>query len=86
MDSVINKPTLSSNHAAFLNPSIEQYCLILATKNSMKNVAGEQNVAILGRWETLMVTFNTNYKDTGLFSIYPIAKRAFAHVFCDWCV
>ena len=52
----------------------------------MKNVAGEQNVAILGRWETLMVTFNTNYKDTGLFSIYAIAKRAFAHVFCEWCV
>ena len=49
MDSVINKPTLSSNHAAFLNPSIEQYCLILATKNSMRNAVGEQNAAILSR-------------------------------------
>ena len=55
MDSVINKPTLSSNHAAFLNPSIEQYCLILATKNSMRNAVGEQNAAILGRWSTLMM-------------------------------
>ena len=55
MDSVINKPTLSSNHAAFLNPSIGQYCLILAAKNSMRNVVGEQNAAILGRWATLMM-------------------------------
>ena len=55
MDSVINKPTLSSNHAAFLNPSIGQYCLILAAKNSMRNAVWEQNAAILGRWATLMM-------------------------------
>ena len=55
MDSMINKPTLSSNHAAFLNPSIGQYCLILAAKNSMRNAVGEQNAAILGRWAILMM-------------------------------
>ncbi|XP_034708565.1 uncharacterized protein LOC117931671 isoform X3 [Vitis riparia] len=55
MDSVINKPALSSNHAAFLDPSIGRYCLTLATKNSMRNAVGEQNAAILGRWGTLMM-------------------------------
>lgn len=55
MDSVINKPALSSNLAAFLDPSIGQYCLTLATKNSMRNAVGEQNAAILGRWAALMM-------------------------------
>ena len=55
MDSVINKSALSSNHAVFLDPSIEQYCLILATKNSMRNAVGEQNAAILGIWATLIM-------------------------------
>lgn len=55
MGLVINKPALSSNCAAFLDPSIGKYCLTLATKNIMRNAVGEQNAAILGRWATLMM-------------------------------
>ncbi|XP_024963286.1 uncharacterized protein LOC112503489 isoform X1 [Cynara cardunculus var. scolymus] len=54
VNSPCNNSTLSSNHAAFINPSIGQYCLMLATKNQMKNAIGEQNTAILGRWAILM--------------------------------
>ncbi|KAA8520765.1 hypothetical protein F0562_014963 [Nyssa sinensis] len=54
MDSLINKSALLSNHASFLDPSIGQYCLMLATKNSMKNAVGEQKAAILSRWAILM--------------------------------
>ncbi|KAK3036066.1 hypothetical protein RJ639_029819 [Escallonia herrerae] len=54
MDSLNGKSALFSNHASFLDPSIGQYCLMLATKNSMKNSIGERNAAILGRWAILM--------------------------------
>ncbi|KAJ9546551.1 hypothetical protein OSB04_019094 [Centaurea solstitialis] len=54
VDSPCNNSTLLSNHAAFIHPSIGQYCLMLATKNQMKNAIGEQNTAILGRWAILM--------------------------------
>lgn len=77
MDSVINKPALSSNLPAFLDPSIGQYCLTLATKNSMRNAVGEQNAAVLGRWATLMMA--TALRRCGLpvsaflvFSVHPM--------------
>ncbi|KAK2971720.1 hypothetical protein RJ640_004014 [Escallonia rubra] len=54
MDSLNGKSALFSNHASFLDPSIGQYCLMLATKNSMKNSIGERNAAILSRWAILM--------------------------------
>ncbi|XP_059651214.1 uncharacterized protein LOC132298889 [Cornus florida] len=54
MATVGNKSALLSDHASFLDPSIGEYCLMLATKNSMKIAVGEQNAAILGRWAILM--------------------------------
>lgn len=51
---VINKVALSSNNAAFMDPSIGLYCLTLGNKNSMRNAIGEKNAAILVRWATLM--------------------------------
>lgn len=58
------KPVLSSKHIAFLDPNIGLYCFTLATKNSLRNVVGEQNTAVLGRWATLMTA--TALKRSGL--------------------
>ncbi|PIN24548.1 RAVE (regulator of V-ATPase assembly) complex subunit RAV1/DMX protein, WD repeat superfamily [Handroanthus impetiginosus] len=44
----------SSSHASFLDPSIGQYCLMLAKKTGMKNAIGELNAAVLCRWAILM--------------------------------
>ncbi|KAL8499639.1 hypothetical protein ACS0TY_019572 [Phlomoides rotata] len=52
--SEVNISVLSSFHAAFLDPSIGQYCLMLATKASMQNTIGEFNAAILCQWASLM--------------------------------
>ncbi|KAI7741816.1 hypothetical protein M8C21_003249, partial [Ambrosia artemisiifolia] len=49
-----NKSALLSNHSAFKDPSVGQYCLMLANKNQMKNAIGEQNTATLCRWAVLM--------------------------------
>lgn len=49
-----DKLALFSNHDSFLDPSIGEYCLMLATSNSMKNALGERNSANLGRWAILM--------------------------------
>ncbi|TKY64098.1 DmX protein 2 [Spatholobus suberectus] len=46
--------TVMSNCGPFLDPTVGFYCQMLATKNSMRNVVGEQNSAILLRWATLM--------------------------------
>lgn len=54
MDTQSNKSALLSNHDSFLDPSIGEYCLMLATSNSMRNALGERNAAILGRWAILM--------------------------------
>lgn len=45
----------SFKHAAFLDPSIGQFCEMLATKNSLRNAAGERNTAILCGWATVMI-------------------------------
>ncbi|KAK1376621.1 DmX-like protein 2 [Heracleum sosnowskyi] len=49
-----DKPALVSYQDSFLDPSIGEYCLMLATSNSMKNALGERNAAKLGRWAILM--------------------------------
>ncbi|KAJ6686414.1 RABCONNECTIN-3A [Salix purpurea] len=52
--SMTDKSPLSSNNAAFMDPHIGLHCLSLVSKNSMRNAAGEQSAAILGRWATIM--------------------------------
>ncbi|XP_074325789.1 uncharacterized protein LOC141663850 isoform X2 [Apium graveolens] len=49
-----DKPALVSYQDFFFDPSIGEYCLMLATSNSMKNALGERNAANLGRWAILM--------------------------------
>ncbi|GAB4861575.1 hypothetical protein Ancab_036768 [Ancistrocladus abbreviatus] len=50
----------SFKHAAFFDPSIGQYCQTLASKNSLKNAAGEQDAAILYKWAILMTASALN--------------------------
>ncbi|PWA57155.1 transducin family protein / WD-40 repeat family protein [Artemisia annua] len=54
VNSPSNKFAILSNHAAFMDSSVGQYCMMLTTKNQMKNAIGEQNTVILGRWAVLM--------------------------------
>ncbi|KAI3444391.1 hypothetical protein Pfo_001056 [Paulownia fortunei] len=54
MGSEVNISVLAPSHASFLDPSIGQYCLMLATKTSMKNAIGEFNAAVLCRLAALM--------------------------------
>ncbi|KZV57684.1 hypothetical protein F511_03144 [Dorcoceras hygrometricum] len=49
-----NSFILSSLHASFLDPSISQYCMMLATKTVMKNAIGECQAAVLSQWAVLM--------------------------------
>ncbi|XP_010518332.1 PREDICTED: uncharacterized protein LOC104793635 isoform X1 [Camelina sativa] len=51
---VSRSSTVSSNHISFVDPSIGLYCLMLATKNSVKNALGEKSSSTLSRWATLM--------------------------------
>ncbi|PSS03929.1 DmX-like protein [Actinidia chinensis var. chinensis] len=53
-DSPINNSAPLSNRTAFLDPSVGQYCLMLATQNKMKNAVGERDAAVMGRWAILM--------------------------------
>jgi len=53
-DSYASASEKSFKHAAFQNPSVGQYCLMLAAKNSLKNAVGEHNAALLCRWATVM--------------------------------
>ncbi|KAG8391959.1 hypothetical protein BUALT_Bualt01G0241500 [Buddleja alternifolia] len=64
MGSKVNIPVLSSSHPSFLDPSIGQYCLMLATKTSMKNAIGENNSAVLCRLAALMDV--TSFSRSGL--------------------
>ncbi|XP_073278071.1 uncharacterized protein [Primulina huaijiensis] len=54
MSSESNSSILSSLHAPFLDPSISQYCMMLATKTVMKNAIGEYRAAVLSQWAVLM--------------------------------
>ncbi|KAI3441725.1 uncharacterized protein J3R85_001750 [Psidium guajava] len=49
-----NEYTPLSNRAAFLDPSVGLYCILLAAKNHMKKAVGEQNAAFFGRWARLI--------------------------------
>ncbi|KAK4800575.1 hypothetical protein SAY86_021062 [Trapa natans] len=48
-----DKPMLLSNHAAFINPTIGLYCRLLTSKNCLRNMVGEHNIAVLSRWAIL---------------------------------
>ncbi|XP_073158819.1 uncharacterized protein [Henckelia pumila] len=54
MSSESNSSFLSSLHAPFLDPSIGQYCMMLATKTVMKNAIGEYRAAALSQFSVLM--------------------------------
>ncbi|KNA22362.1 hypothetical protein SOVF_034760 [Spinacia oleracea] len=54
-DSYATESEKSFRPAAFLDPSIGQYCQMLTAKNSLKNAVGEQNTAILCRWAVVMI-------------------------------
>ncbi|GAB2231200.1 hypothetical protein Droror1_Dr00027489 [Drosera rotundifolia] len=41
-------------HTTLHDPSIGQYCQILAAKTSLRNAVGEQNSALLSRWAIVM--------------------------------
>ncbi|PIA28838.1 hypothetical protein AQUCO_06600041v1 [Aquilegia coerulea] len=60
MDPLVNKSVLPSNQASFLDPMVGQYCLVLATKSSMKNHIGESAAVILARWAVLMTLIALN--------------------------
>ncbi|KAH6791585.1 hypothetical protein C2S52_002062 [Perilla frutescens var. hirtella] len=62
--SEVNISVLSSSRTCFLDPSIGQYCLMLATKTNMKNAIGELNAAVLCRWASLMNI--TSFRRCGL--------------------
>ncbi|KAG2290538.1 hypothetical protein Bca52824_050142 [Brassica carinata] len=51
---VTGSSTVTSNHISFVDPSIGLYCLMLTTKNGLKNAVGERNASNLSRWATLM--------------------------------
>ncbi|KAL3517308.1 hypothetical protein ACH5RR_024210 [Cinchona calisaya] len=48
-----NESAVSTRQKSFLDPSIGQYCLMLANKTNMKNAIGEQKAAVLSRWALL---------------------------------
>ncbi|WCJ22439.1 transducin family protein / WD-40 repeat family protein [Euphorbia peplus] len=62
--SAVERSALSSNDTAFMDPHIGLYCLKLTTINCMRNAVGEQNIAILSRWATLMAA--TAFSRNGL--------------------
>lgn len=45
---------VSTSKKYLLDPSIGQYCLMLADKTNMKNAIGEQKAAVLSRWAVLI--------------------------------
>lgn len=63
-----------SNGGAFSDPNVGLYCLLLTTKNSMRNAVGERNTAILSRWAVFMTA--TALKRCGL----PVSLHIF---FCS---
>ncbi|KAJ4957335.1 hypothetical protein NE237_014118 [Protea cynaroides] len=53
-DLALNKSNLLSNYAAFLDPNVGHYCLMLTSKRRMRNSVGENVAAKLARWATWM--------------------------------
>lgn len=62
--SLIDKSSLSSNHIAFLDPSVGMYCRMLTTKPPLKNAVGEHDIPVLLRWANLSMA--TALKRCGL--------------------
>ena len=54
MESVIRKSANQCNSTAFSDPEIAQYCVVLATKNSLKNSVGDYLVIVLSKLSTLI--------------------------------
>lgn len=84
-DSYATESEKSFRPAAFLDPSIGQYCQMLTAKNSLKNAVGEQNTAILCRWAVVMIAsaFNKHGLPVSLFSLFSsvaIAKYNLAFI------
>lgn len=75
INSATEKYAMLSNGVAFSDPNVGLYCLMLATKNSMRNAVGERNTAILSRWAVF--TTATALKRCGL----PVSLR----IFCSCC-
>lgn len=59
-NSLTGIPFLSSKHIALLDPSVGMYCLLLATKTSMKKAVGEQSAEVLCQLATLMIATALN--------------------------
>ncbi|KAJ8621858.1 hypothetical protein MRB53_030387 [Persea americana] len=59
-ESTIDKEAIRCSYAAFADPSISQYCALLASKTSMKNSVGEYTAGILSRWATWMTASTLN--------------------------
>lgn len=59
-ESTTDKIAIPYSYAAFADPSIGQYCSLLASKTSMKNSVGEHTAGILSRWATWMTAGSLN--------------------------
>lgn len=57
--------TILDNYMVFLDPNIGQYCTLLASKNSMKNLAGDVMSSLMARWGAS--TTSIALKRCGLF-------------------
>lgn len=57
---VIQDSAKSNCQVSLLDPSIGQYCLMLATKTSLKNAIGEQQASFFGQWAMWMSTIALN--------------------------
>uniref|UniRef100_A0A803KZQ1 RAVE complex protein Rav1 C-terminal domain-containing protein n=1 Tax=Chenopodium quinoa TaxID=63459 RepID=A0A803KZQ1_CHEQI len=66
----------SFRSAAFLDPSIGQYCQMLTAKNVLKNAVGEQNIAILCRWTIVMTASGFNKRGLPLEALECLSSSA----------
>lgn len=69
-NSITGPPFLSSKHIALLDPSVGMYCLLLATKNSMKKAVGVQSAEILCQLATLMMATSLNRRGLPVSSCF----------------
>ncbi|XP_011650671.1 uncharacterized protein LOC101204824 isoform X2 [Cucumis sativus] len=72
-NSVTGPPFLSSKHIALLDPSVGMYCLLLATKNSMKKAVGVQSAEILCQLATLMMATSLNRRGLPLEALEHVS-------------
>ncbi|CAM8911029.1 unnamed protein product [Rhodiola kirilowii] len=55
-----SKPIITYSSASCLDPSIGQYCMLIASKTCMKNALGEKKAAVLSKWATLISAISLN--------------------------